>query len=160
MLVRVPTFPKLLDLARRSHIPENLGAIASIGAEMDPAEVGLARGYAERIRQHMRLLYRSAVRPAIHVPAPDLTRGTNLRSGCGRMPGGWALDLFSPETRRACVHLGFTENVAWSDPERAPSCAVLTSGKPISYPQVTRRFGLLHAIMSETPKVAETDLAF
>ncbi|WP_280241906.1 hypothetical protein [Nocardia abscessus] len=125
MLVRVPTFPKLLDLARRSHIPENLGAIASIGAEMDPAEVG-----------------------------------TNLRSGCGRMPGGRALDLFGPETRRAFVHLGFTENVAWTEPERALSCAVLTSGKPILYPQVARRFGLLHAITSETPKVAETDLAF
>ncbi|MBF6229093.1 hypothetical protein [Nocardia abscessus] len=160
MLVRVPTFPKLLDLARRSHIPENLGAIASIGAEMDPAEVGLARGYAERIRQHMRLLYRSAVRPAIPVPAPDLTRGTNLRSGCGRMPGGRAFDLLSPETRRAFVYLGFAENVAWTEPERALSCAVLTSGEPILCLRVTRAFGLGHAITSETARVAETDLAF
>lgn len=159
MLVRVPTLAKLPDLARRSHIPENLGAVVSIDAEVSPAEVGLARGYAERIRRRIRLLYRSAVHPAIH--APDPTRGTNLRSGYGgRMPGGRALDLFSPETRRVFVHLGFTENVAWAHPERALSCAVLTSGKPIPYPQATRWLGLLHAITSETPKVAETDLAF
>ncbi|WP_280253214.1 hypothetical protein [Nocardia abscessus] len=158
MLVRVPTLPKLLHLARRSHIPENLGAVASIGAEVDPAEVGLARGHAERIRQRMRPLYRSAAHPAIH--APDLIRGTNLRSGYGPMPGGRALSLFGPETRRACGHLGCTENVAWAHPERVLSCAVLTSGKPILYPQVTRRLGLLHGITSETPMVAETDLAF
>ncbi|MGY1962048.1 hypothetical protein ACW9HM_31845 [Nocardia gipuzkoensis] len=159
MLVRSPTLPKLPDLARRSHIPENLGAVVSIDAEVGPAEVGLARGYAERIRQRMRLLYRSAVHPAIH--APDLPRGTNLSPGYGgRMPGGRALDLFSPETRRAFVHLDFTENVAWAHPERALSCAVLTSGKPILYPQVTRWLGLPHGITSETPKVAETDLAF
>ncbi len=158
MLVRVPTLPKLLHLARRSHIPENLGAVASIGAEVDPAEVGLARGHAERIPHRMRPLYRSAVHRTIH--GSDLIRGTSLRSGYGPMPGGRALSLAGPETRRAFVHLGFTENVAWAHPERALSCAVLTSGKPIPYPEVTRWLGLLHGITSETPKVAETDLAF
>ncbi|UGT70112.1 hypothetical protein LTT66_08070 [Nocardia gipuzkoensis] len=45
-------------------------------------------------------------------------------------------------------------------PERALSCAVLTSGEPILYPRATRRLGSLDGIGSETPKVAETDLAF
>ncbi|WP_431971462.1 hypothetical protein [Nocardia sp. bgisy134] len=64
------------------------------------------------------------------------------------------------DTTRAFGDLGFTDNVAWADPERPLSCAVLTSGKPILYPEVIRWIGLLYGITSQTPKVADTDLAF
>ncbi|WP_327112448.1 hypothetical protein OHB12_28700 [Nocardia sp. NBC_01730] len=65
----------------------------------------------------------------------------------------------SSGTRCAFVPLGVTDDVAWDDPERA-LCAVLTSGTPIRYPEVMRWVGLPYGITSETPKVADTDLAF
>ncbi|WP_330233113.1 serine hydrolase [Nocardia sp. NBC_00508] len=270
MLARVPTLPRLPDLVRRSHIPEDLDSVASIGAEVAPTDLGLAPDYAERIWRRMRLVYRSGVHPAIQVcvrrhgqvvfdralghahgnglahnyptgmpplpplssamdrllgisfaeavetgndpaylsviaPAanlvstaveftrfyeifrrggeldgvrlmrpgtiaaalvpqsriePDLMLGMNFGFGYGPMLGGRVFSLFGPDTRRAFGHLGFTNNVAWADPERALTCAVLTSGKPILYPEVARWIGLLYGITSETPKVAETDLAF
>ncbi|MBF6297751.1 beta-lactamase family protein [Nocardia amamiensis] len=91
---------------------------------------------------------------------PDLTLGMNFGFGYGPMLGGRVFSLFGPDTTRAFGHLGFTNNVAWADPERALTCAVLTSGKPILYPEVIRWIGLLYGITSETPKVADTDLAF
>ncbi|MEV6324223.1 serine hydrolase domain-containing protein [Nocardia sp. NPDC051787] len=91
---------------------------------------------------------------------PDLTLGMNFGFGYGPMLGGRLFSLFGPDTTRAFGHLGFTNNVSWADPERALTCAVLTSGKPILYPEVIRWIGLLYGITSETPKVAETDLAF
>ncbi|MEU2036397.1 serine hydrolase domain-containing protein [Nocardia amamiensis] len=91
---------------------------------------------------------------------PDLTLGMNFGFGYGPMLGGRVFSLFGPDTTRAFGHLGFTNNVAWADPERALTCAVLTSGKPILYPEVIRWLGLLYGITSETPKVADTDLAF
>ncbi|WP_039795273.1 hypothetical protein [Nocardia araoensis] len=48
MLARVPTFPELPGLVLRSHIPKDLFA-ASIGPEVNPAEVGLARDHAEHV---------------------------------------------------------------------------------------------------------------
>ncbi|GAA5099429.1 serine hydrolase domain-containing protein [Nocardia iowensis] len=91
---------------------------------------------------------------------PDLSLGMNFGFGYGPMLGGRVVSLYGPDTRRAFGHLGFTNNAAWADPERALSCAVLTSGKPILYPELIRWVGLLYGITSETPKVAETDLAF
>lgn len=91
---------------------------------------------------------------------PDLTLGMNFGFGYGPMLGGRVISLYGPDTRRAFGHLGFTNNAAWADPERALSVAVLTSGKPILYPELIRWMGLLYAITSETPKVRESDLAF
>ncbi|WP_051022105.1 serine hydrolase domain-containing protein [Nocardia pneumoniae] len=91
---------------------------------------------------------------------PDLMLGVNFGFGYGPMLGGRVLSLFGPDTTRAFGHLGFTNNVAWADPERALTCAVLTSGKPILYPEVIRWVGLIYGITSQTPKVAATDLAF
>ncbi|WP_454198464.1 serine hydrolase domain-containing protein [Nocardia sp. Marseille-Q1738] len=91
---------------------------------------------------------------------PDLTLGMNFGFGYGPMLGGRVVSLFGPDTTRAFGHLGFTNNVAWADPERALTCAVLTSGKPMLYPEVIRWIGLLYGVTSLTPKVAETGLAF
>ncbi|MFR9753256.1 serine hydrolase domain-containing protein [Nocardia sp. 004] len=91
---------------------------------------------------------------------PDLMLGMNFGFGYGPMLGGRLISLFGPDTRRAFGHLGFTNNVVWADPERALSCAVLTSGKPILYPEAIRWIGLLYGVTAQTPKVAETDLAF
>ncbi|WP_225727957.1 MULTISPECIES: serine hydrolase [unclassified Nocardia] len=91
---------------------------------------------------------------------PDFSLGMNFGFGYGHMLGGRVVSLYGPDTRRAFGHLGFTNNAAWTDPERALSCAVLTSGKPILYPELIRWVGLLYTITAATPKVRASDMAF
>jgi CubicO group peptidase (beta-lactamase class C family) len=82
----------------------------------------------------------------------DLTLGMPLRYGLGFMLGGRVLSLFGPDTPQAFGHLGFTNVVAWADPERALSVALLTSGKPFLNVELVQLYRLLMAIGSEFPK--------
>jgi hypothetical protein len=43
--------------------------------------------------------------------------------------------------------------LAWADPQRGLSAAVLTNGKPTVYPELARFYGLMQRITSESPKV-------
>ena len=82
----------------------------------------------------------------------DLTLGIPLRYGLGFMLGGDLLSLFGPGTRHAFGHLGFTNVIAWADPDRALSAALLTSGKPFLDVEVARLVQLLMAIGRECPR--------
>ncbi len=66
----------------------------------------------------------------------DLTIGLPLRYGMGFMLGGKWLGPYGPDTQYAFGHLGFTNIVSWADPERGLAAAILTSGKPLLYPQL------------------------
>ena len=82
----------------------------------------------------------------------DLTLGIPLRYGLGFMLGGDLLSLFGPGTRHAFGHLGFTNIIAWADPDRALSAALLTSGKPFLDVEVARLVQLLMTIGRECPR--------
>jgi hypothetical protein len=47
--------------------------------------------------------------------------------------------------------------LAWADPERAISVAVLNSGKPVVYPEFYRFLGTMQRITSEMPKVPSSE---
>lgn len=66
----------------------------------------------------------------------DLTLVLPLRYGMGFMLGGETLSLYGPDTNAAFGHLGFTNIIAWADPERQVSGTLMTSGKPIIYPEI------------------------
>lgn len=83
----------------------------------------------------------------------DFTLGIPVRYGLGFMLGGELLSLFGPGTPHAFGHVGFTNVVAWADPERALSAAIVTNGKPFLDVQVVRLFQLLMAIGREIPRV-------
>jgi CubicO group peptidase (beta-lactamase class C family) len=83
----------------------------------------------------------------------DLTLGVPMRHSCGFMLGAAALSLFGPDTELAFGHLGFTNVLAWADPERALSVALITSGKPILHPGLPLLWGLTRRIGLEAPKV-------
>jgi hypothetical protein len=68
------------------------------------------------------------------------------------------LSLYGRDTDLAFGHLGFTNILGWADPERAISCAVLTSGEPILYPELSRFYGLMQRITGESPKVPRSEL--
>jgi len=83
----------------------------------------------------------------------DFTLGLPIRYGMGFMLGGDWLSLFGPDTRRAFGHLGLTNIVSWADPERRVAAAVLTSGKPLVYPELYHLFDVLRQIGIACPKV-------
>jgi CubicO group peptidase (beta-lactamase class C family) len=83
----------------------------------------------------------------------DFTLGLPIRYGMGFMLGGDWLSLFGPDTRRAFGHLGLTNIVSWADPERRVAAALLTSGKPLVYPELYYLFDVLRQIGIACPKV-------
>ncbi len=82
----------------------------------------------------------------------DFTLGVPIRYGMGFMLGGEWLSLYGFESHHAFGHLGLTNIIAWADPQRHLSVAVMTSGKPVLYPEMHRAFGLSYTIASVCPK--------
>jgi len=66
----------------------------------------------------------------------DLTLVLPLRYGMGFMLGGKFLSLYGPDTANAFGHLGFTNIISWADPDRQITGALMTSGKPLVYPEL------------------------
>ena len=87
----------------------------------------------------------------------DLSLGFPTRFSYGLMLGARLISLYGRDTQHAFGHLGFTNMLAWADPERAISVAVLNNGKPIVYPEVYRFLGTMQRITSEMPKVSRDE---
>lgn len=83
----------------------------------------------------------------------DLSLGFPTRFGYGLMLGARLLSLYGRDTQHAFGHLGFTNMLGWADPERGISCAIMTNGKPVLYPELARFYLLTQRITSEAPKV-------
>ena len=64
------------------------------------------------------------------------------------------LSLYGRDTDHAFGHLGLINIMGWADPERGISGGLITSGKPILYPEVHRFYGLMQRIASESPEGA------
>lgn len=104
----------------------------------------------------VRIVDASTVRRAITEQSRlelDLSLGFPTRFGYGLMLGAAYISLFGRDTQHAFGHLGFTNMLAWADPQRALSCAVMTNGKPILYPEFPRFYNLMARITSSAPKV-------
>jgi CubicO group peptidase (beta-lactamase class C family) len=82
----------------------------------------------------------------------DFTLGVPVRYGLGFMLGGEWLSLFGPGTPHAFGHLGFTNVLAWADPDRALAAAIVTNGKPFLDIEVVRLYQLLMGIGREIPR--------
>jgi CubicO group peptidase (beta-lactamase class C family) len=87
----------------------------------------------------------------------DLSLVYPTRFSYGLMLGAQLVSLYGRDTQQAFGHLGFTNMLAWADPERAISVAVLNNGKPIVYPELYRFLGTMQCITSQMPKVPEAE---
>jgi CubicO group peptidase (beta-lactamase class C family) len=101
---------------------------------------------------------RNAITQQSHLEV-DLSLGFPTRFGYGLMLGARLLSLYGRDTQHAFGHLGFTNILAWADPERALSCAILTNGKPVLYPELLRFYGLAQRVTSEAPKIPRSEMA-
>lgn len=88
----------------------------------------------------------------------DLSLGFPTRFGYGLMLGSQLLSLYGRDTQHAFGHLGFTNMLAWADPERGLACAVMSNGKPILYPELPRFYNLMQRITSAAPKLRGSDV--
>lgn len=87
----------------------------------------------------------------------DFTLGFPTRYSLGFMLGAQLLSLFGPDTERAFGHLGYTNILGWADPERGVAGGLITSGKPILYPELPLFWAVMRRIGIESPKVPESE---
>ena len=99
--------------------------------------------------QGQRILSEKAVRRALVESSYlelDLTLFAPVRYAQGLMLGAPRLSLYGPNTPNAFGHLGFIEVLAWADPDRELSAAILTTGKPFFGAHLRRLWSVLRAI--------------
>jgi CubicO group peptidase (beta-lactamase class C family) len=90
----------------------------------------------------------------------DLTLGAPVRHGLGLILGAQLVSLYGPDTEFAFGHLGFTNIIGWADPQRAIAGGLVTSGKPVVYPELPNFWAVMARIGREVPKTREHPLAF
>src|SRR2546426_12095129 len=77
-----------------------------------------------------------------------------------RLQGDWSSDVcssdlfspYGPDTQYAFGHIGFTNVLTWADPERQETAALLTSGKPLVYPELYYLWDMARQIGLARPK--------
>ncbi len=84
----------------------------------------------------------------------DLTLVLPLRYAMGFMLGGQFLSLYGPGTENAFGHLGFTNIISWADPDRQVAGTLMTSGKPLVYPELYYLHDLMWQIGTACTKTA------
>jgi CubicO group peptidase (beta-lactamase class C family) len=82
----------------------------------------------------------------------DFTLVLPFRYGMGFMLGAEWFSLYGPFTPRAYGHIGFTNVIAWADPERQVAGALLNSGKPLVYAEIFYLFEILRRIGAACPR--------
>jgi CubicO group peptidase (beta-lactamase class C family) len=83
----------------------------------------------------------------------DLSLGFPTRFSLGLMLGAKVLSPFGRDTDQAFGHLGLINIMGWADPERGLSAGLITSGKPMLYPELPRFFGVMQTVTAEVPKL-------
>ena len=90
----------------------------------------------------------------------DYTLVFPTRFSYGLMLGAKVVSLFGLDTDLAFGHLGLINIMGWADPERGVSAALITSGKPIVYPEIARFYMVMARVASEVPKLDPSERPF
>jgi CubicO group peptidase (beta-lactamase class C family) len=111
-------------------------------------EMLLRGGELDGVRVLDPLTLRRALVPQSHLEV-DLSLGLPVAFSYGYMLGGRVLSLFGPSTTQAFGHLGWSNVIGWADPERSISVGLITTGKPLFYPELGRFWEVTHRIGKE-----------
>jgi CubicO group peptidase (beta-lactamase class C family) len=149
----------LSEVVELSNDPRFLTGIVPAGNTITTAEE-LSRFY-ELLRRGgeldgVRVMERRTIRRALAEQSYmeiDLSLGFPTRFSLGMMLGAKVVSLYGPDTELAFGHLGLINIMGWADPERSLSAALITSGKPIVYPELPRFYAVMRRIAIEVPKV-------
>lgn len=102
-----------------------------------------------RVFQHRTILRAVAEQSWLE---PDITLILPFRYSMGFMLGAEYMSLYGLHSRHAFGHLGLTNVLAWADPERDLSVALLTSGKPLIYPEMLTLIETIWRIAAACPR--------
>ncbi|MFT5454501.1 MAG: CubicO group peptidase (beta-lactamase class C family) [Myxococcota bacterium] len=75
-----------------------------------------------------------------------------IRYGLGYMLGDEMVSFYGPGTPAAFGHLGFTNVLAWADPERDISVALMNNGKPFITPELVAWMRIMWTIAARIPR--------
>jgi CubicO group peptidase (beta-lactamase class C family) len=117
-------------------------------------EIFRAGGELDGVRVMSERTIRRALTEQSHLEI-DFSLVFPTRFSYGLMLGAKVVSLYGRDTDLAFGHLGLINIMGWADPERAISVGLITTGKAIVYPEVTRFYGLMQRIASEVPKTTE-----
>ena len=97
---------------------------------------------------------RTVVRAVIEQSYHEIDRTIMLpvRYGVGFMLGSDRLSFYGPDTPRAFGHIGFTNVIAWADPERDISVAIMNNGKPLVTPEALLWLNIMRVIARRVPR--------
>ena len=70
----------------------------------------------------------------------------------GFMLGNRAMSFYGPRTQKAFGHMGFTNVLAWADPERDISACFMNTGKPLLSAKMIAWFNITRAIGTRIPR--------
>jgi len=110
------------------------------GGELDGVRVMQPKTVAQIVRPH-----NSGRRPDGIIKLP-------IRYGLGFMLGGRRVSFYGDHSRAAFGHLGFTNVLAWADPERDISVAFLNNGKPFIALELLLWLRIPRIIASRVPR--------
>jgi len=85
----------------------------------------------------------------------DSTIQLPLRYGLGFMLGGDVTSIYGDRTPKAFGHLGFTNVVLYTDPERQISVSIMNSGKALAHPGVFKWLGLMRYLAKVFPRIKD-----
>jgi CubicO group peptidase (beta-lactamase class C family) len=124
------------DAVRLSNEPRFLTAIVPSGNVIGTAneasrffQLLLDGGAQDGVRVFDRRTVQRAVMEQTFLEV-DSFLGVPVRYGMGFMLGSRRFSLYGHDTPRAFGHVGFTNVIAWADPDRRVAVALMTSGKP------------------------------
>lgn len=82
-----------------------------------------------------------------------------VKYGLGFMLGDELVSFYGPGTPAAFGHLGFTNVLAWADPERDISVALMNNGKPFITPELVAWMRIMWTIGARIPRQRGLQLA-
>lgn len=142
-----------------SNDPRFLTAIVPSGNVIGTAEEGCR--FFELLLRHGKLdgrrifegrTVRRAVAEASYLQI-DSFLGLPVRYSAGFMLGHDWISVYGFHTPRAFGHVGFSNVVAWADPERDLSACLMTSGKPFITPGQALFWNVMRTIAARVPRV-------
>ncbi len=104
----------------------------------------------------VRVLGRRTVRRAIAEQTYleiDSFLGLPVRYGLGFVLGSDSFSIYGAHTPHAFGHVGFTNVIAWADPERDVSASLMTTGKPFITPGQLVWLAVMRTIADRCPRV-------
>lgn len=149
------TMEEVVDLARDPRFLQAVVPSGNIIASSEEVsrffEMLLRGGELDGVRVFDQRTVRRAVRETVWGEFDGILM-LPIRYALGFMLGARYLSLYGLRTSKAFGHLGFSNVLAWADPERDISVCMMNNGKPLITPELVAWLAIPQTISSRIPR--------